>query len=149
MSMQAERGRHSRRQFLADVGIGALAAGWTGVAQAQDPANPPQQRAARPVAKLQPFDMADVTLEDGPFLHAQHMTEKYLLGLVRRLQPGVTEIYCHPGMYVDTELERWGPAYHRQKELAALLSPRLRELLTAAGIDQSDFRELSRRAAPL
>ena len=83
MTIQAERGRHSRRQFLANVGIGALAAGWTGVAEAQGLAKPPQQRAAQPVAKLQPFDMADVTLGDGPFLHAQRMTEKYLL----KLQP--------------------------------------------------------------
>lgn len=28
-----------------------------------------------------PFDMADVTLGEGPFLHAQHMTEAYLLAL--------------------------------------------------------------------
>ncbi|MCI4591064.1 glycoside hydrolase family 127 protein [Sphingobium sp. BYY-5] len=34
-------------------------------------------------ARLKPFDMADVTLADGPFLHAQRMTEAYLL----RLQP--------------------------------------------------------------
>ena len=71
--------------------------------------------------------------------------------MVRRLEPGVTEIYCHPGMYADPELQRWAPEYQRQKELAALLSPRLRDALVAAGIELSDFRALSRRggaAAP-
>ena len=60
-------------------------------------------------------------------LNDGRMTEEYLLGLVKRLQPGVTEIYCHPGMYADAELQRWAPEYQRQKELAALLSPRLRD----------------------
>ncbi|WP_428835692.1 beta-L-arabinofuranosidase domain-containing protein [Sphingomonas rustica] len=39
------------------------------------------QDAARPAARLQPFDMADVTLAEGPFLHAQRMTEAYLMRL--------------------------------------------------------------------
>ena len=78
-------------------------------------------------------------------LNDGRMSETYLLGLIPRLQPGVTEIYCHPGMDADTELSRWGPAYQRQQELAALLSPRLREALAAAGIELSDFRELSLR----
>jgi chitin disaccharide deacetylase len=82
-------------------------------------------------------------------LNDGRMTEAYLLSLVPRLQPGVTEIYCHPGMYVDAELAHWGPAYQRQPELAALLSPRLREALATAGIELSDFRELSHLAAPL
>ncbi|KQM85063.1 glycosyl hydrolase [Sphingomonas sp. Leaf23] len=37
--------------------------------------------AGQPVARLQPFDMADVTLGEGPFLHAQRKTEAYLLSL--------------------------------------------------------------------
>ena len=70
------------------------------------------------------------------------MTEDYLLGLAPRLQPGVTEIYCHPALYADQELSRWAPDYRRQAELAALLSLRLREALAAAGVELSDFREL-------
>jgi len=76
-------------------------------------------------------------------LNDGRMSETYLLGLIPRLQPGVTEIYCHPGMEADTELPLWGPVYQRQQELAALLSPRLREALAAAGLELSDFRELS------
>ncbi len=71
------------------------------------------------------------------------MTEAYLLGLVPRLQPGVTEIYCHPGLFADPELLRWAPRYRRQEELAALLSPRLKETLVAAGVMVKDFREIS------
>ncbi|MEJ8631213.1 glycoside hydrolase family 127 protein [Sphingomonas sp. I4] len=52
------------------------------------PASAWAQGVARPVATapataIQPFDMADVTLADSPFLHAQKMTEAYLM----RLQP--------------------------------------------------------------
>ncbi len=39
--------------------------------------------APMPANAVQPFDMADVTLADSPFLHAQKMTEAYLM----RLQP--------------------------------------------------------------
>jgi predicted glycoside hydrolase/deacetylase ChbG (UPF0249 family) len=74
------------------------------------------------------------------------MTEAHLLALVPRLQPGVTEIYCHPALYPDAELHRWGPAYHRADELAALLSPRLQAALAVAGAALSDFRSLSNLA---
>ena len=73
------------------------------------------------------------------------MTEAYLTGLVPRLQPGVTEIYCHPALSADPELKRWAPRYRRQEELAALLSPRLKATLAAAGVGGTDFREVSLR----
>jgi predicted glycoside hydrolase/deacetylase ChbG (UPF0249 family) len=75
------------------------------------------------------------------------MTEAYLTGLVPRLKPGVTEIYCHPGLSPDPELTRWAPRYLRQKELAALLSLHLKTTLAAAGVRLTDFRELSRGVA--
>ena len=83
MRFQPDRAGRSRRQFLASAGIGALVAAWTGSVSAVALADAPQNPVGRPVAKLQPFDMADVTLGDGPFLHAQRMTEAYLL----KLQP--------------------------------------------------------------
>ena len=70
------------------------------------------------------------------------MTEAYLTGLAPRLKPGVTEIYCHPGLYADPELRRWAPRYRRQEELAALMSPHLKATLAAAGVRRTDFREL-------
>jgi hopanoid biosynthesis associated protein HpnK len=92
-----------------------------------------QARAAGLICNDQLFGL----LNDG------RMTETYLLGLVPRLRPGVTEIYSHPALYADPELKRWAPAYRRREELAALLSPRLNEALAAAGVQVSDFRELS------
>ena len=76
------------------------------------------------------------------------MTEAYLTALAPRLKPGVTEIYCHPGLFADPELTRWAPSYLRQEELAALLSPHLKAALAAAGVKLTDFRELSRSHNP-
>ena len=45
------------------------------------------------------------------------------------------------------EGRRWAPRYQRQEELAALLSPRLKATLAAAGVRLTDFRELSLAAA--
>jgi len=78
-------------------------------------------------------------------LNDGRMIEDYLMGLVPRLQPGVTEIYCHPALDADPELQRWAPHYRRREELEALLSPRLQESLAAAAVTVTDFRELSRR----
>jgi hopanoid biosynthesis associated protein HpnK len=75
-------------------------------------------------------------------LNDGRMTENYLLDLVPHLQPGVTEIYLHPGLYGDAELTRWAPQYRRQEELAALLSHRVRESLAVAAVEVSDFREM-------
>ncbi|MXP26568.1 glycosyl hydrolase [Altererythrobacter indicus] len=69
----------SRREFLVSSGKGALIAGplfsatWPSQAQAAS--------ATQNEPKLQPFDLADVTLHDSPFLHAQNKTEAYLLSL--------------------------------------------------------------------
>jgi hopanoid biosynthesis associated protein HpnK len=76
------------------------------------------------------------------------MTEAHLLALVPRLQPGVTEIYCHPALAPDPELARWGPAYRRQDELAALLSQPLREKLARHGVAVLDFRRLASEPLP-
>jgi len=68
----------SRRGFLASAGTGALVAG--SLPLAPQPALAATAPPAAP-AKLQPFDMADVELGEGPFLHAQRLTEAYLLAL--------------------------------------------------------------------
>jgi hopanoid biosynthesis associated protein HpnK len=71
------------------------------------------------------------------------MTEAHLLGLVARLKPGVTEIYCHPALYPDADLSRWGRGYRRQEELAALMSPELKKTLALHKIVPTDFRFLA------
>jgi hypothetical protein len=69
----------SRRRFLASVAMAGVLAGW-GSLKAEAALALPAEGTA-PAAKLQPFDMADIALLESPFLHAQHMTEKYLLSL--------------------------------------------------------------------
>jgi hypothetical protein len=71
----------SRRRFLASAGTGALAAGSLTLASQAAVAAPAQPVAAQAAARLQAFDMADVGLGEGPFLHAQRLTEAYLLSL--------------------------------------------------------------------
>jgi hopanoid biosynthesis associated protein HpnK len=78
-------------------------------------------------------------------LHDGEMTEGYVLGLLPRLKPGVTEIYSHPAVRADAELLRAAPRYRRSEELAALLSPRLKEALARLSIIPTDFRELARQ----
>ncbi len=90
-------------------------------------------------------DAAGLVSNDHLFglLNDGRMTENYLLGLVPHLQPGVTEIYAHPALYPEAELRRWAPRYQRRAELAALLSPRLKETLARAGVVVTDFRALA------
>ena len=70
-----------------------------------------------------------------------HVTEEYLLHLLPRLQPGVTEIYCHPGV-TDAEIRKWTPGYDRDRELVALTSPRVREAIERHGIELVRYRDL-------
>jgi hopanoid biosynthesis associated protein HpnK len=76
-------------------------------------------------------------------LNDGRMTEEHLLGLIPRLQPGVTEIYSHPALFPEPGLQQWAPQYRRREELAALMSPRLRESLAANGVQLADFRTLA------
>lgn len=82
MSHQLPCIQPTRRGLLGGAGAAAITAGFGGV----QPSFAAQAGAADGVARpprLKAFDMADVTLGEGPFLHAQRMTEAYLL----RLQP--------------------------------------------------------------
>jgi DUF1680 family protein len=72
----------SRRRFLGTAGTSAVMASTFAITPRAAFAAAPVPQSA-PVPKLQPFDLSDVTLAEGPFLHAQRMTEAYLL----RLQP--------------------------------------------------------------
>jgi hopanoid biosynthesis associated protein HpnK len=78
------------------------------------------------------------------------ITEAYLVNLVPRLQPGLTEIYAHPALAADPTLVQAAPGYRRLEEFQALVSPRLQEALARQGVEVTDFREVSekrRRAA--
>jgi hopanoid biosynthesis associated protein HpnK len=72
-----------------------------------------------------------------------HVSESYLLDLVRQLNAGVTEVYCHAGLW-DDEARRWRPAsYNPEGELAAITSPRVRAALQAAGVALMSYRDLA------
>lgn len=74
-----------------------------------------------------------------------NITVDYLIGLIRKVQSGVTELSCHPG--------RAGPipdhayAAERALELATLTDPRVRDVLTEEGIRLINFGDYRRLAA--
>jgi hopanoid biosynthesis associated protein HpnK len=77
-----------------------------------------------------------------------HVSEDYVLSVLRRLPAGVSELYCHAAV-VDDEARRWRPAdYESEGELAALLSPRVRAAIEEAGIVRTSYRELAGVRAP-
>ncbi len=63
-----------------------------------------------------------------------------LRGLIEQLPPGLTEIYTHPatGPY-----PRAAPGYHYADELAALLDPIARKILTQDGVACGHFRRFT------
>jgi hopanoid biosynthesis associated protein HpnK len=73
-------------------------------------------------------------------LNSGRMTEPYLLGVLERLQEGITEIYCHPGTHPEPLLAERMPGYCHQEELAALISPRVREKIAALGLVLRNYR---------
>ena len=71
-----------------------------------------------------------------------HVDERYLLALIPALPTGVSELYCHPAEGVADALAPYQAGYDHAGELAALLSPRVRAALDAAGIALVSYREL-------
>jgi hopanoid biosynthesis associated protein HpnK len=60
-----------------------------------------------------------------------HMTEARVSGLLTALPEGDVELYFHPAARRDAALAALMPDYEHTAELAALLSPALRELVAA------------------
>ncbi len=68
-------------------------------------------------------------------LRSGRMTEDYLLWIIPRLPPGLTEIYCHPSSQADSEAIAGPTATHQSlTELRALTSPKVRAAVEAAGV---------------
>src|SRR5262249_17602314 len=80
---------------------------------------------------------AGVVTNDALFgLHdTESMTEAAWLRVVPRIRPGLTEVYCHPAV---------APALFAD-ELAALMSPLVREALDRAGIHRTSFAAAANR----
>ena len=74
-----------------------------------------------------------------------HLTDDYVLGVIARLRPGLTEFYFHPA----TDLGGTPPALEAQREVAILTSSRARAALEGQGVRLTNFAEIARaRSAP-
>jgi hopanoid biosynthesis associated protein HpnK len=72
-----------------------------------------------------------------------HVSEEYVLGILRDLPAGLSELYCHAALS-DEEARRWRPAdYESERELEALASPRVREAVEKQGIRLTTYRDLA------
>ena len=69
------------------------------------------------------------------------MVESAWLRLIPLLPDGLTEIYCHPATATAGLLKASMPGYRHAEELAALLSPRVREALDGSGARRTSFSE--------
>jgi hopanoid biosynthesis associated protein HpnK len=72
-----------------------------------------------------------------------HVDEAYLLALLPALPPGVSELYCHPSLGVAPALAPFQPGYDHAGELAALISPRVRASVEAAGVELVSYLEVA------
>ncbi len=70
------------------------------------------------------------------------MTEDRVLRLLPHLPDGVSEIYFHPAAQRSPRLAAAMPDYCHVEELAALLSPAVREVISAHGIGLVTYGEL-------
>ena len=65
-----------------------------------------------------------------------------LLDILARLEDGITELMTHPG-YADQELRRFSRyVEERERELASLTDPRVREAIEELGIELVNYEEV-------
>jgi len=76
-------------------------------------------------------------------LSAGSMNEAYVLGVLKNLSPGITEIGMHPALGVPPELRRWAPDYDYHAELEAICSTKVKETILRRNIMLTDFRIFS------
>jgi hopanoid biosynthesis associated protein HpnK len=62
------------------------------------------------------------------------MDEQLLSRFVASLPDGLSEVHCHPATHLCAELSKVAPNYQPSAELAALLSPRVREAIAVRGV---------------
>jgi len=73
-------------------------------------------------------------------LNSGRMTEAYVLAILDGLGEGMTEMYFHPGCLPDAEITRRMPDYRHEAELAAILSPTVRQKLKELRITVQNYR---------
>jgi chitin disaccharide deacetylase len=75
----------------------------------------------------------------GDAVDKPYWTLKRLSDAVSSIEPGITELMCHPGYRPTHVKTRYGP--QREVELASLCDPGVREKLTASGLKLCHFGE--------
>jgi hopanoid biosynthesis associated protein HpnK len=75
------------------------------------------------------------------------MDEAKLLTILRRLPPGVTEIYLHPATVSGRAVDSSMSGYRHADEFAALLSPNIRDAIAAAKIARGGYADVLRARA--
>jgi hopanoid biosynthesis associated protein HpnK len=70
------------------------------------------------------------------------MTPELVLSFVRKLSPGVTEMYFHPAVHRCPEIDRTMPDYRHEDEFRALTSSAIQEELERQGIRKIAFSDL-------
>ena len=73
-------------------------------------------------------------------LNSGRMTEEYILQILDGLNEGLTELYFHPGILPDAEITRRMPDYRHEGELAAIISPRIKNRLAELNIALENYR---------
>jgi len=71
-------------------------------------------------------------------LRSKNMTEEYLLRLSPQLPRGTSEIFFHPST-AGEQTAHWDPRGPNSRDLATLLSPRVREMIQEHGIALSSY----------
>lgn len=71
------------------------------------------------------------------------MTEARIAALIPQLPDGISEIYFHPATSLSRKLAQTMPTYRHADELAALVSPEVKRLVEAHGIERTSFTDLA------
>jgi predicted glycoside hydrolase/deacetylase ChbG (UPF0249 family) len=75
-------------------------------------------------------------------LYGGHMNETTFLHILKCLKPGVTEIMCHPSADEQAMENQFHWGYHGEGELAALLSPVVREKLEEDNVELVSYADI-------
>ncbi len=68
-----------------------------------------------------------------------HMTADRVLPLLRKLPPGLSEIYFHPATEADATIRALMPTYEHAGELAALTDPAVKTALDEGGLEPTTY----------
>ncbi len=74
-----------------------------------------------------------------------NLTQEYVIGVLARLPPGLTELYFHPA----ADLGGMRATLEAQREVSILTSPQVRAVLEERGVRLTNFAEIARAAASL